>query len=294
MWGEVARKLLAYEVGVFAGDGVDRPFADTTPDGIGRIYTRPLASLGKGTFFEQAQIGVSGRIGGRNPEKVTYDYPAIATNQGWVLWQPGYVDSRDRVTHILPSGIQRAIGGELRLPFDLPGGLGLDVQGEGYYAVNDTREAIDGFVATNSERFGRVRGAGWYGRVSFWACGDAFANGEPGVWQRPRLELGREDPIPRGLEILAVASGINADYSGATREGSTEDPRTPRTRITSYQVGGGVQYWYGTLFRAGVHYMAYIAPDSGTDANLVLMPDNVAGGDGHVHHELGIRLAASM
>jgi hypothetical protein len=300
MWGEAApREFLHYELGIFAGDGYEHPFADTTPDFAGRIYTRPLSTVGKGSLFQKAQLGFSARVGGRDHRRVTYDYPTTATNQGWVLWQPGYVDSIGRVTHVLPSGVQRALGGELRLPFDLPGGRAIDVESELYYLHNDTREAVAGFVATNTERFGRVKGIGWYAQVSFWLCGDAFANGDPGVTRPVTVELERPSPIKRGLEVVLIASGIRASYDGASRESSPEDPRTPRSQIDSYQFGGGAQYWFGANFRGSLQYMAYFAPNSGEDGNLVLVPRNVPDRDGeikggHSHHELAIRMAAGF
>lgn len=300
VWGELGReRLLAYELGIFNGDGPTRPAVDANFDFMGRIFSRPLVGLGDGSFYKLAQIGVSGRVGSRDQGYVAYDYPTVASNQGVVLWQPGYVDSLGRVTHVIPSGAQRAIGGELRLPFDI-GSRALDLRGEVYYVANNTREGVDGFEFTNTERFGRVNGVGWYALASFWACGDTFISGEPGVHRPVTVDLDSEAPTKRGFEIFAVASGIAANYDGATREGSTPDANTPSSNIAVYQFGGGVTYWYSQAFRATINYLAYFAPDSGDiDANQVLVPDNIHNdggmlGDGHAHHELGTRLAVSF
>ena len=300
-WGELFDdRTLAYEIGVFSGDGPERPVVDAQPDLMGRIFARPLTSLGEGSFFKLAQIGVSGRYGNKDQKFVDYDYAGIASGNGFVMWQPGYVDSLDRATHVIPSGDQAAIGGELRLPFDLPGGRAIDIQGEVYYVNNNTREAVDGFQLTNTERFGRVQGLGWYAQASAWICGDAFVSGEPGVHRPVSVDLNEESVILRGLELFALVGGVQANYSGATREGSLPDELTPATDISIYQFGGGIQYWYGQNFRAAINYTAYMTPDSEVRTeNLAIVPDNlrVEGnerGAGHFHHELGGRLAVTF
>ena len=301
-WGEVLDdRQLNYELAVIGGDGPDHIGADALPDFVGRIFARPFASLGKSSFHKLAQIGVSGRIGGRDQRGyVDYDYPAIASGQGFVLWQPGYVDSTDRVIRVLPSGVQRAIGGELRLPFDLPRGRAVDLRFEAYYVDNDTREAVDGYELTNIERFGRVEGMGWYASASLWACGDTFIDSEPGIYRPVQVDLSRDAPTKRGLEVTAVAAGIVANYSGAARDGEV-DANTPESNIALYQFGGAFQYWFGRNFRTSVEYMVYFAPDSGqVKKNQAVVPDNLhendddsVGGE-HLHQELGARLAVTF
>ncbi|MSP23566.1 MAG: hypothetical protein EXR75_00070 [Myxococcales bacterium] len=296
IWGDVT-EFASYELGVFDGDGGHGPFADRTPDFIGRATVRPLRRLGKSKLVRELELGMSGRIGGR--DMVHYGYPTLATAAGFVMWQPGYVDSLGRSTQILPSGKQRAVGGEVRVPVELPGGRGLDARAEAYFVDNGTREGVDGFIATHSERFGRVQGIGWSAQVSLWALGDAFVSGTPGVWRPKHVQLDDDEPLRRGLEVAVFASGVNASYSGATREGSVEDALTPRSNITVYELGAGLTYWRGTLFRAGAQYLAYVAPASGTDANFIALPGDlpdsggkVAGGD--VHHELAARVGVSF
>jgi hypothetical protein len=300
VWGELFDPMaLAYEVGVFGGDGQDRPAVDARVDVMARVFARPLSHAGDSTFHRQAQIGLSARHGERDQTRVGYDYPALATGQGFVLWQPGYVDSLGRATHVVPSGAQNAIGGELRLPFDI-GSRALDLQAELYYLVNNTREAVDGFVLTNTERFGRVKGLGWYAQISFWACGDTFVSGAPGMHRPVHVDLGRDAPELRGLEVIALAGGVNANYSGATREGSTADPNTPDANIAAYQFGGALQFWYTQAHRLAINYMAYFVPDAGDPrANQALVADNLpdvdnAVGDGTVQHELGARWAITF
>jgi hypothetical protein len=220
----------------------------------------------------------------------------MATEQGFVMWQPGYVDSFDRVTHVIPSGAQNAIGGELRLPFSPPTGAVFDVRGEAYYLANNTREAVDGFELTNTERFGRMKGVSWYAMISFWGCcTDQLVSAEPGITRPVTVELGEDTPVKRGINVAAMGGGIHANYSGATRVESQPDANTPSSDITIYQVGGIVQYWYSWNFRAALEYMAYIAPKSGDVAqNQAVVPHNLIGENKHVHHELGLRLAVTF
>jgi hypothetical protein len=205
---------------------------------------------------------------------------------------------------VIPSGAQNAIGGELRLPFDLPGGRALDVRGEAYFVENNTREAVEGFLETNTERFGRVKGLGWYGLVSFWACGDTFVSDEPGIHRPVQGDPENTKDLKRGFEVLLVASGVNASYSGATRVDSKPDANTPDADVTVYQFGAAAQYWYGTLFRAGFSYDFYFAPNSGDPGeNLAQVPEDLphvhpADEEAHestnVHHEVAFRTALTF
>ena len=301
LWGELDERLFAYEVGVFTGDGANRLAPDPWPDFVGRIFSRPFTTLGDDSFLRFAQIGVSGRYGAHDPERVDYDAPAIATGNGFVLWQPGYHDVYGRLEHVIPSGDGWALGGELRLPFDLPGGRAIELRGEVVYSYDHTREAVDGYQLTNTERFGRLKGLGWYALLSAWPWGDSFVSGEPGVMRAPTLNDEPELRIPKGLELFAVASGVVANYSGATREGSTPDPYTPSSNIAVYELGGGAQYWYGTLLRFAVQYLAYYAPDSGdprrNQAVVVedIAPDARAWEErAHLMHELTARAAVTF
>jgi hypothetical protein len=301
VWGELFEdRALTYELGVFSGDGPDRPAVDARPDFIGRITTRPLSSLGSSSFLKLAQIGLSARFGTKDQAFVNYDYPAIAANNGFVMWQPGYVDSLNRFVHVIPSGAQRTLGGELRAPFDLPGGRAIEVRGELYYVANNTREAVQGFESTNTERFGRINGIGGYAIVSAWVLGDKLVSGEPGVHRPIKVDFKEDAPILRGLELFGLVGGISANYSGATREGSVPDELTPQADINIIQFGGGTQYWFGQNFRAAFHYTGYALPNSVEPTlNAAIVPDNlrVDGNDvgaGELHHEISGRLAISF
>src|SRR5262249_55401413 len=139
---------------------------DARVDFMGRMFVRPFAGSGSSDLEKYTQIGVSGRYGQRDQNKVAYDYASMTTQQGFVLWKPGYTDSQGRSIHILPSGQQATIGGELRLQVSR-----FALQGEAYYVANNTRESVDGTQLTNTERFGRMLGVAWYGRASVWPVG---------------------------------------------------------------------------------------------------------------------------
>ncbi|MEM9693869.1 MAG: porin [Myxococcota bacterium] len=295
-WGEIfPRRLLNYELGVFTGDGADRPFADDQGEFVGRIWSRPLAPIGDNSFFRRTQAGVSVRYGRRARDQFVDELPAITSNQGFAFWQAGYLDSEGRTTRIIGSGDQLAAGGEFLTAVDLPDGNALEFRSEAHYVQRDTREAIDGFELTNTERLGRLDGLAGYAQLSFWpCCTDAFVNGEPGVYRPytiPSEERGQQ--TKRGIEVSALGGAILARYRGANRGASVPESNTPTDAdITIWQVGGGVQYWWSWNFRAAVNYFAYLVP--GGD-NLAIVPDDlIEGSSGSVHHELVARLAASL
>lgn len=298
IWGELGPRVFNYELGVFGGDGQNRPSVDSRVDFIGRIFARPFAGGATDDLAKYFQIGVSGRHGDRDSAKVAYDYTSITTGQGFALWKPTYTDSLGRQVHVIPSGAQNEIGGELRLR---AGRFAL--QSEAYFVGNNTREAVDGYQLTNTERLGRMKGVGWYAQLSAWPFGDAFLTPEPGVYRPRHLDLSGRAPTrqPHGLEVIALVSGINANYDGASRLGSKADSKTPSGDITLYQAGVGVNYWHTKHVHVTFNYMAYVTPNSGTKTNEAVVPDNLqklADGktpsNGHVLHELGGRLAVAF
>ena len=119
------------------------------------------------------------------------------------------------------------------------------------------------------------------------------------MYRPTHVDLRDAEPLRRGLEVLVSAAGINANYAGATRELAQPDPNTPSADVAIYELGAGVQYWYGRNFRAAFNYLANLTPDSvppGTvgATNQAIVPSNVAGGDGDVGHELSARLAVTF
>jgi len=297
-WGEIAEKKLSYEVGVFAGEGANRPQIDDQVDFFGRVFAKPL--LGCKCDLPSAQIGVSARHGDRNPAFVDYDYAPITSAGGFRFWNSVYTDSRGRPVHVLPSGAQNEIGGELRLPMK----QGIELRGEAYYVANNTREAVEGFLSTNTERLGQIRGVGWYAQLSGWPFGDAYVNGDPGIQRPTRVDFSKPPPtLKRGLELLAVAGGINASYDGASR-GGAYDAKTPGNPsgkvardITVYELGLGLSYWHTSYVRTSLNYLLYYTPGSGSTDNLARVPGNTvtpALTDAHLLHEISARAAVSF
>jgi hypothetical protein len=289
-WGDLFGGVLSYELGVFGGDGQNRPQVDSAFDFAGRLVTRPLLHLGGP--LARAQIGASARVGVRDAKSVAYDIPQITSGQGFVLWDSTYKDSLGRTLHVIPSGTQSVFGGELRVPF----GIGA-LQAEAYYVSNHTREAVEGFQLSNTERLGEMRGVGWYGQLSFWPVGDAFVGGEPGVTRPRSPDLSKpEEPLKKGLELIGLVGGINARYDGIARGGAA-DAKTPRAPIIIYEYGFAASYWMTRAIRVTANYIIYHTPNSGSADNLALVPGNIAAtprADAHLLHELGARLSLQL
>jgi hypothetical protein len=290
-WGDIGGRTAGYEVGVFGGDGQNRPQVDNRFDWMGRAFVRPLAGLSK-DVFSKLQIGVSARHGDRDANNVGYQYPAITTGQGWPLWNPQYKDSLKRTVLVLPSGAQNAIGGELRIPFAI-----FDLRGEAYYVANHTREAVDGYEFTNTERLGTLSGLGWYVHLSAWPFGDRFVNGDPGYLRPTHVDLTKEARTKEGLELMGIVAGINATYDGASRGGAYDaktpgSPKTPGNAVKIYSFGLGATYWFSRFVKTTLNYIVYQTPGSG-DTNLAVVPANTGpkpDGGSHVLHELGARV----
>jgi hypothetical protein len=299
VWGEIAEKKLNYEVGVFAGENANRPQLDSGVDFIGRVFVKPL--LGCRCPVPNAQIGVSARHGERDPAYIGYDYTALASGYGVRLWNPGYRDSLGRQIHIIPSGAQNSIGGELRLPVSV-----FDLRGEAYYVANNTREAVEGYQLTNTERLGQFRGAGFYVQLSAWPFGDAFVPSDPGMQRPTRLDFTKPPAAPkRGLEVVGFVGGVSARYDGASRgEDSVYDAKTPGNpsgdaggKIAIYEYGAGLNYWHSTYVRTTLSYILYHTPGSGSTDNLAAVPGNgvtETAKSAHLLHELGARFQVSF
>jgi hypothetical protein len=297
VWGEVANKLVSYEIGVFGGDGQNRPQIDNNVDFVGRVFIKPFTNS-KGSVLQKAQIGLSAHHGDRDPKYVGYDYAPITSGNGYALWNPAYRDSLGRNIHVIPSAGQNAIGGELRVPIRR-----FDIRGEVYYVANNTREAVEGYQLTNNERFGQVRGVAWYAMVSGW-LGHAFVSGDPGLVRPTRIDFSKEPDAPkRGLEVLLLIAGVNASYDGAARQGE-HDASTPGNpsaagtagkNITVLQYGFGLNYWHSSYIRTTVNYSIYNTPGSGSTENLAQVPGNVLGDtNAHILHELGFRVGLAF
>ncbi len=290
LWGDVDQAAgFHYEASVYGGDGFNRPQVDHKFDFAARAYVRPFARANR-PMTRDFQIGVSGTHGVREERYVGYDYAGVTTMEGFFLWKPTYTTSKGRLMHVIPQGYQNAIGGEVRLPVSR-----FELRTEAYYVRNETREALDGYQFANTERNGAISGMGWYVQTSFWAWGDPFVNGTPGVFKPTTMDLTKPLPIPKkGLEIVAGVSRIDAAYRGASRRGKY-DAKTPGSGTTPssiqvMQVTGAANYWHDRHLRLTVAYAAYLTPGSGRGDNLASVPGNLAKDpDAHVLHEISGR-----
>ena len=94
VWGETrGNKSFEYQVGVFGGDGMNRPNIDNRFDGMGRVVVRPLASDGA---LERFHIGAGAPLRSRDDSAVHYDAPTLSTPGGYAFWSPVYTDRRTR------------------------------------------------------------------------------------------------------------------------------------------------------------------------------------------------------
>jgi hypothetical protein len=216
----------------------------------------------------------------------------MTSQQGFAFFQSTYKDSAGRRTHVIPSGGQNIIGGELSFPIGP-----VDIAGEAYYAAYHTREAVDGYQLTNTERLGTLNGVGLTTWVTWWALGDARIGGEMGRSKPSKLNLKKKPKFDRGLEITALVSAILADYDGGSRGGAYDDKTPgsaakPTTAIDLMQFAFAASYWHTKNVRLSLNYALYFAPGSGDD-NLAVVPGNIVkepDPEAHLLHELGTRL----
>lgn len=293
------------------GDGQNRPNVDSRFDVFARGFVHPLveAGLAKDNPLRDAQIGASFHYGSRDRKWVFYDYPALTTQGAYTFWAPTYTGANGN-THIIPSGDQLGIAAELRIPVSR-----FDITAEGVYIKNGTREAIEGFSAVNSERFGDIHGTSYYAMVGFWALGKRDINGVPGYGNPPRLDFSKADPVepPQALQLLAKWEQVSLTYSSASR-GGVPDPKNIDGDIKVNALSFGANYWATKHVRLSVNYVYDMFPDSApvspsapggptqTKANRALAPGNTlakgvndgARDNAHSLHELLARFAIAL
>lgn len=256
-WGESPDKTLNYAVGVFNGDGPNRPNADNRFDVSGRALVRPFAASRKDDL-QFAHLGASARGGSRDASLVGYDVPALTTQNGYAFWKPTYRDSAGRLLHIIPSGSQWAVGADAYLPSSI-----VDVTGEIIYASDETREAVDAYqLSPFTERTGSLRGYAYYAEAGVWIVGDRDIVGHPGSGRPLHVDLKKPQKEARhGLQALARWEQLHMTYSGAGRSGAL-DAKTPNGDIDVQAVTFGVNYWATRHLRVSLNYGVYLFPDS--------------------------------
>jgi phosphate-selective porin len=270
IWGETADRLLFYSVGVFNGEGQNRPNFDTDAEVMGRVFTHPIAS----GPLKDAQIGGSFRFTGKNSRYVYYNYPGMSTQGNFAFWGPKY-----GTTRIIPSGIQEGFAGELRIPIE-----SFDLTGEFVYLKNNTREAVDGSEATSSLRKGDLHGFAYYAQLGFWPLGNRDINGQPGYENPSHIDFKKKDPeVPaQALQLLVRWEQLNATYSSASRTNTANLATDGDIKVNAFSFGAN--YWATKHVRLTLNYVLNMFPDSSPGGNPTQRA--IKPGSADVYHEL--------
>jgi hypothetical protein len=314
-WGITDDRLFYYALGVFNGDGQNRPNPDNRFDVMGRVVVHPLAQVVDDKVLKDVHIGASFRAGDRDPNYVDYDMAALTTQGNYGFWSPTYTSSKG-YTHIIPAGRQLGFAGELRIPVSI-----VDLTSEVVYINDGTREALDGYVATNSERFGSFKGFSYYVTAGIWLFGPRDVTGLPGYNLPPHLDLSKADPPdPKtALQLLVRWEQLKVTYDSASRAG-TADAKNVDGDIKTNVLSFAANYWATRHVRLTAQYdfnaypgSAPTSPSSKTDPaqdasqratapanNLPYnnatpgAPQNVSRDTAHVLHEVLFRAAIAF
>lgn len=262
-WGETSGKHLSYALGPFLGDGTNRLNADNNADFFGRVFVQPLA--GVDSAVQYLQLGASLHAGARDSSSVNYDAPTMTTSGNYAFWSPTYTSSRG-LTHIIPAGKQLGVAGEVRVPISI-----VDLTGEVVYVNNGTREALDGYQAANTERFGSLHGYSYYVQFGIWPLGNRDINGRPGYENPPHVDFAKQDNPnpPHALQLLAKWEQLNVSYDSASRNG-TADAKNADGAIKVNVFSLGANYWFTKHIRFSVNYGANMFPGAHPQTPSVL------------------------
>ncbi|HWZ87813.1 MAG TPA: porin [Polyangiaceae bacterium] len=308
VWGETPDKYWFYSAGLFNGDGQNRLNTDSSGDALIRTFVHPLAS--DKTELKDLQIGASFRYGDRDHRFTYYDYPGMSTQGNYTFWSPTYGGS-EGTTHILPSGHQTGIAGELRVPISV-----VDVQSEFVYINNHTREVQEGYQSNlgASMRRGAISGYSYYAQVGVW-LGKRDVTGLPGYENMPHVDFSKADPVdpPSSVELLAKWEQLHLKYDSASDAG-TKDTKNADGDIKVNAFSLGLNYWASRHIRLTANYVLNMFPDSAptsatsmggpvqSSTNRAIAPGNTlaktvnddARDNAHVLHEFLLRAAVAL
>ena len=288
---------LEVQAGVFGGDGMNRPNVDTRFDGMGRVVVRPFTSA-EGSL-ERTHVGVSGRYGSRDDAAVAYDAPVLSTPGGYAFWSPTYTLADKTEVHILPSGEQTAIAGELYLPFER-----FDVKSEIVYAHEERREAASTARAVTLRK-GAMEGWGGYMQLSYWPLGDVRVNGHPaGRYYGVRPPKDRGPEFPYGLQLLARGETLHLKYDGNSRTPAAPEAgisaRTNQIRVSALQLAAN--YWATKHIRLTAEYSLYAFPGAPPSSGANVSNQAAAPGakgtpadpSANILHEISFRVGLAL
>lgn len=256
LWGGVDKSLAFWSLGLFNGDGMNRPNADNRFMTAGRVFVRPLART-RGAL-EKLQFGLSFKYASRDKNRVAYDVPRMSTQGNYAFWSPRFTDALGRTVHIIPCGAEAGIAAELRVPFKR-----FEGRSEFVYQTVRTREGVDGFQTVYSERFGAMTGWAYYLQLSYWLLGSPKVVGDPGDASPPRIDLAKADSgIPmQGLELAIKWEQLKATYASASR-GGVADVGAIDGAVRVNAFSAGVNYWASRHLRLSINYALSMFPSS--------------------------------
>ena len=309
VWGETNDRFFYYSVGLFNGEGQNRLAADSRPELMSRVFFHPLVNVIHDSVMKDIQIGASFRYGSKDKAFVEYDYPALTTQGNYTFWSPSYKGAAG-YTHIIPSGDQLGVGGELRVPVSM-----FDLTGELVYIKNNTREAIEGYESTNTERLGDMSGYSYYAQLGFWPLGKRDIQGLPGYENMPHVDFKKPDPVtpPRALQLLAKWEQVALSYASASRAGIADAKNIDGDiKVNAFSLGAN--YWITKHVRLTANYVLNMFPDSAptsvttqggpvqSSANRAIAPGNTLGkgvndnarDNAHEVHEFLVRAAIAL
>ena len=309
VWGETSDRLVFYSVGVFNGEGQNRLAADSKPEVMARVFAHPLVGIVKDKVLRDVQIGGSVRYTSKDKKFVEYDYPGLTTQGNYAFWNPSFKGAAG-FTHIIPSGDQLGVAGELRVPVSM-----FDVTSEFVYINNNTREALEGYESTNTERLGDMSGYSYYAQLGFWPIGKRDINGAPGYENMPHVDFTKPDPVspPRALQLLVKWEQLALKYASASRAGVADAKNIDGDiKVNAFSVGAN--YWVTKHIRLTANYVLNMFPDSAptsvtsqggpvqTATNRAIAPGNTLGkginddarDNAHAVHELLFRAAIAL
>lgn len=289
-WGETPNRSFEYQVGVFGGDGMNRPNVDNRVDAMTRLVVRPLA--GRTDALRRLHLGLGARVGSRNPSFIRYDAPGMSTPGGYAFWSSSYTSSLDgSKVHIRPTGLQGAVSAEFYLPFER-----FDIRGELVY-IRENRQEVTDAAPTTPLRQGAFSGVGAYGQVSMWLLGTPRINGNPaGTYGVLRVPDSLGTQASHALQLVVRGELIRASYRGNSRGGIDAGDRSANTSnidVNAYQVG--LNYWATKHIRLTAEYSLYQFPGSSL-TNQAVAPGVAAttAPNANSLHEFSARVALAL
>ncbi|HEX5661380.1 MAG TPA: porin [Polyangiales bacterium] len=251
VWGETPNKAFEYQLGVFGGDGQNRPNEDDRFDGTVRAIVRPFFNSSNAAL-KRAHFGGSMRDGRRDTHFVRYDAPNLNTHGGYTYFSSSYTNNGVD-TRVVPARRQTAAGGELYLPFER-----WDLKGEVIY-INEERREVASSDRSKSLRGGLFWGFGAYAQLSVWVLGTPRVNGHPagyyGMTKLPDGTTGAEAPY--GLQLVARGEVVRMNYDSNRRFGPVGglDSVTQNIDVNLFQFA--VNYWATKHIRLTAQYNWY-------------------------------------